>query len=102
MFTKAADQTTALSSQPDAKFLEQDYENVREIYQSILLSRLNKFTFSVLDFSWNELSSIVRNLEHGPEEPFKECMSVIQGLSEARNELREARFLFDVEEIHPV
>jgi hypothetical protein len=48
------------------------------------------------------LTDVTHQLGRLPEDVFKEMMEVIEGLAEARNELRLARFLFDVEEINPV
>jgi hypothetical protein len=45
---------------------------------------------------------VIHHLERLPEAAFRNMIEVIDGLSEARNELRLSRFLFDLEEIHPV
>jgi len=83
--------------------LEHQYcEIVREVYQAIHTSGLDKFTFSLIDSLWNDLNAALRDLEFLPEAAFKELLEVIEGLTEARNELRLARFLFDVEEINAV
>jgi hypothetical protein len=83
--------------------LEHQYcEIVREVYQTIHTSGLDKFTFSLIDSLWNDLNAALHDLERLPEAVFKELLEVIEGLTEARNELRLARFLFDVEEINPV
>ena len=102
MFTKATGNSVAQSSQPKVIDLEQHCEIAREIYQTIHLSSLNKFTFSVINVWWADLSRIIHVLERLPEEAFKEYIAVIQGLNKARNELRDACFLFEVEEIQPV
>src|SRR5688572_2941709 len=75
---------------------------VREIEQTLHTSSLEKFTYSWIDSLREELNAIVHELEILPEEAFKEMIEVIDGLGEARNELRLAMFLFNVEEIHPV
>src|SRR5215216_3040274 len=83
--------------------LEHQYcELAREAYQTIYTSGLGKFTFSLIDSLWNDLNVIVHDLEHLPEVAFKGLIEVKDGLSEARNELRLARFLFEVEEINEV
>ena len=83
--------------------LEHQYcEIVREVYQAIHTSGLDKFTFSLIDALWNDLNLVLHDLERLPGATFKELMEVSEGLSEARNELRLARFLFDVEEINAV
>jgi hypothetical protein len=87
----------------NGKHLEQQHcETVREIYQTLYTSSLEKFTYSRIDSVREELHAIVQRLESLPEEAFKEMIEVIDGLREARNELRLAMFLFNVEEIHPV
>ena len=87
----------------ESKCLEhQHYESVRAAYQTIQTSSLDKFTFAWVDTLWNELNTVLYELDRLPEESFKEMIEVIARLSEARDELRLARFLFDVEEINPV
>lgn len=80
----------------------QHCERVREIHQAIHSSSLDKFTYSRVHSLWEELNDILHALERSPEEAFRELIEVIDGLREARDELRLARFLFDVEEINPV
>jgi hypothetical protein len=83
--------------------LEHQYcEIAREVYQTIHVSGLGKFTFSLIDSLWNDLNAIVHDLEHLPEAAFKQLLDVIEGLTEARNELRLARFLFELPEINEV
>jgi hypothetical protein len=83
--------------------LEHQYcEIAREVYQTIHTSGLGKFTFSLIDSLWNDLNEIVHDLEHLPEAEFNELIEVIEGLTQARNELRLARFLFDVQEVNPI
>ena len=48
------------------------------------------------------MNAVVHELNYLPDEVFKEILEVSEGLTEARNELRLARFLFDVEEINAV
>lgn len=85
------------------KHLErQSCEAVKALYQTIHTSGLHKFTFSWVDSLWNELSAVIVELDRLPDPSFRELMGVIRGLSEARDELRLARFLFDVEEIDPI
>ena len=83
--------------------LEHQYcELVREVYQTIYTSGLGKFSFTLIASLWNDLNVIVHDLEYLPEAAFKQLVEVMDGLSEARNELRLARFLFEVEEINEV
>ena len=103
MLEEQAENTVELPHQADGKYLEHPYcESVRAIYQTIHSSGLYKFTFSWVDSLWKELTSVVFELEHVPQETMKELLEVIERLTEARNELRLARFLFRVEEINPL
>lgn len=103
MRKRQARHSVELLPQADGKYLEHRYcEDVREIYQTLHTSSLANFTYSWLDACWDELNDLVHELERLPEAAFKEMIEVIDELSEARNELRLARFLFDVEEINPV
>lgn len=77
-------------------------EMVREVYQTIHTSSLDKFTYSLIDSLWNDLNIVLYDLGQLPEAAFRELLDVIDGLTEARNELRLTRFLFDVEEINAV
>lgn len=87
----------------NGKYLEHEYcEFTGQMYQTIHTSGLYKFTFVWVDALWNDLDAVVYELDRLPETDFKVLMEVIEYLSSARNELRLARFLFDVEEIHPV
>ena len=100
---QAGDPVELPHKQANEKYLEHQYcEIAREVYQTIHTSGLDKFTFSLIDSSWNDLNTALRELERLPKETIKELMEVIEGLTEARNELRLARFLFDVEEINAV
>lgn len=103
MHKKLAGNVVELPSQVDRKYLEHQHcETVREMFQTIQPSSLGKFTYSLIDSLWDDLSAVVHHLERLPESVFKEMIEVIDGLSEARNELRLARFLFDVAEINSV
>lgn len=89
--------------QVDRQYLEhQSCENVRQVYQTLHISSLDQFTYARIDFFLDELNGIVHELEWVPEPAFQHLIQVLEGLSEARNELRLARFLFSVEEINPV
>ena len=93
----------ASSQAANIKYLEhQYYEIVREIYETIHASGLYKFTFTLIDSLWDDLNAALHELESLPQTEVKELLEVIENLMTARNELRLARFLFDVEEIHPV
>ena len=101
--TRPAGKSAELLPQANTKYQEYRHcESVREIHQIIQTTGLDKFTYSLIDSWWNDLSTTVHHLERLPENAFKELMEVIQGLRKARNELRHARFLFDVEEINSV
>lgn len=103
MLKEQAGNSIELPSQANRKYLEhQSCENVREVYQILQTSSLDKFTFSLIDSLLNALMVVIHHLERLPEARFKEILEVIEDLGEARNELRLSRFLFDVEEIHPV
>ena len=103
MFTKRADKFAELPTQANGKVIEHAHcETIREIYQTIHKSGVNQFTYSILGSWWDQLSVVLYHLEGLPEEAFIELMEVIHGLRGARNELRDARFLFDVEGIHAV
>ena len=103
MLKKQADHVAQLLPQADGSYLERRYcENVREIYQFLSTASLATFNYSRIDSLSAELNEILHALERLPEGVFKDLIQVIDSLSEARNELRLARFLFDVEEINAV
>jgi hypothetical protein len=103
MRKEQAGNSTELLHQANRKQLEHGYcEIIREVYQTIHQFSLDKFTFSFMDSLYNDLNAVVYDLDRLPEEIFKELIEVIIRLREARNELRLARFLFDLEEINPV
>ena len=77
-------------------------EIVRQVHERVDQSRLEQFTFPRVDGFWQDLNAVLHELERLPETSFREWIGVILRLREARNELRLARFLFDVEEINPV
>jgi hypothetical protein len=78
------------------------YVIARDIYQTLHASGLNQFTYSWVEAVWEELTALVYELECHPETALPELQEVIERLTEARNELRLARFLFDVEEVNPL
>ena len=87
----------------NGEYLEHPYyEIARDVYQTIHTSGLYKFTYLWVDSLWNGLNSTLRQVESLPEIGLKELLEVIELLTGARNELRLARFLFDVAEINPV
>jgi len=103
MLKEQAGNAVELPLRADRKYLNHPHcEIVREVYQTIHISALDKFTFSLIDLSWHDLDAVIHYLERLPEAAFKELIEVIADLTEARNEMRLARFLFDVEEINPV
>ena len=73
------------------------YVIARDIYQTLHASGLNQFTYSWVEAVWEDLTVLVYELERHPE-----LQELIERLTEARNELRLARFLFDVEEVNQV
>jgi len=89
--------------QAKTKVLEHQYcEIASKVYQTIYTSSLDKFTFPLIDALWNDLNGIVQHFDRLPATAFKELSEVTKDLSMARNELRLARFLFEVEEINAV
>lgn len=60
------------------------------------------FTYSFVEDCWSDLHAVHQHLDRLPERAFREMIQVILSLAEARNELRDALFLFDVEEINPI
>jgi len=87
----------------DNQYLEhQSYEIARDVYQTLHASDLNQFTYTWVEAMWQDLTALVYDLEHRPETALHELLEAIERLTEARNELRLARFLFDVEELNPV
>ena len=93
----------ASSHRADGGYLEhQSYEIARDVYQSLHSSILDQFRYAWVDALWSDLNALVYELEHSPKTVFNALLEVIERLTEARNELRLARFLFDVEEINPV
>ena len=103
MLKEQAGNSIELRPRTNRRYLEhQSCEIIREVYQSLYRSSLNKFTYSFIKSLWNTLNDVIHQLEQLPESVFKEMIEAIGGLSEARSELRLASFLFDVEEINPV
>jgi hypothetical protein len=89
--------------QANTNALEHLYcERVRDVYQTIHRSGLDKFTFSWIERQWQELNVVVSALDRLPEPVFREMIEVIGRLRAASDELRLARFLFDLKEINPV
>jgi hypothetical protein len=80
----------------------QHYEPALQVYQTLHMSSLGIFTYSLIDVLYNDVSATLYHLKRLPEEDFKQLMEVIEGLNGVRNELRDVRFLFDVEEINSV
>lgn len=103
MFKEQDGDSVEVPHSANGKYLEhKSRETVGEVYQTIHTSSLDQFTFSLIDSLWNGLNAVLRELDGLPEAAFKELMEVIEVLNEARDELRLARFLFDVEEINPI
>ena len=100
MLDKEAD---IVAKQAQGTYLEHPcFEMIRDVHQTIGGSSLNEFTLSLIDSLWQDLKVVVQSLERLPDETFKELIEVILALTEARNELRLACFLFDVEEINAI
>jgi len=103
MLEEQAGKATEAPLMANAEYLEHPhYEIARDVYQTIHSSGLYKFTYLWVDSRWNDLNSTLRELESLPQTGLKELLEVIELLTDARNELRLARFLFDMEEINPV
>jgi hypothetical protein len=103
MLKEQAGNSIELPSRKSGRYLEhQSCESIREVYQSLYRSGLDKFTYSFIKSLRNILNDVIHHLERLPEPVFKAMIEVIDGLMEARSELRLANFLFDVEEINPV
>jgi hypothetical protein len=103
MLKEQAGKSAEVLPRADREALEPRHcEVVREVFQTIDKSGSGKLTYLFIDSLWNELSAALHELEHLPEAAFKELIEVIKLLGEARDELRLARFLFDVEEINSV
>ena len=103
MLQRQAGNSIELPFQANREYREQqNCEIVREVYQILETSSLDKFTYPMIHSLWNTLNDIIHHLERLPEAVFREMIEVIDGLREARNELRLSCFLFDVEEISPL
>jgi len=103
MLEQEADNVTKQSHQMKKTYLEHPcFEMIRDVQQTMGRSSLSEFTLSRIDSLWQDLNAVVQSRERLPEESFKALIEVIVGLRAARNELRLARFLFDVAEINPV
>ena len=103
MLKEQAGNSIELPSQANRKYLDhQSCEMIREVYQNLYRSNPDKFTYSFIHSLWKSLNDVIHHLERLPEAAFKELIEVIVDLREARNELRLACFLFDVEEINPL
>jgi len=103
MLEEQAGKATEAPLMANAEYLEHPhYEIARDVYQTMHSSGLYKFTYLWVDSRWNDLNSTLRELESLSKTRLKELLEVIELLTGARNELRLARFLFDVEEINPI
>ena len=103
MLKEQAGQAVEVSHEANGEYLEHPYyEIARDVYQTIHISGLYKFTFSWVESLWEDLNAALYELEELPQTGSKDLLEVIELLVNARNELRLARFLFDVEEINPV
>ena len=81
---------------------ERSRDLAMQVCQSIERSSLLEFTSSRVDELLDVLHNIVHQLNQLPDQAFRELIQVILALRDVRNELRLARFLFDVEEVNPV
>jgi len=80
----------------------QAWEIVRQAYETIHTSGLFQFTFAWVEALYADLEAVRYELEHLSVDVYKELLEVAERVEAARNELRLARFLFDVEEINPL
>jgi hypothetical protein len=95
--------SSQLQHKADPNYLEYEHrELASQVYQTIDRSGLDKFTFSFIDSLWSNLNAVVRHLDRLSEDEYREFVATIEGLMDAQNELRLARFLFEVEEINAV
>src|SRR5690349_12728477 len=69
-----------------------------QVCQSIERSSLLEFTSSRVEELLDVLHDIIQQLDQLPDHAFRDLMQVILAMRDVRNELRLARFLFDVEE----
>jgi hypothetical protein len=103
MLKEQAGNSIELPFQANRKYLDhQSCEIIREVYQNLYSSNPDKFTYSFINSLGNRLNGVIHHLERLPEAAFKALIEVIDDLREARNELRLACFLFEVEEIDPL
>ena len=103
MLKEQAGTPVELPQPANGKYLEhQNCEIVREVFQTLDQSCLDEFTHSFIDSLCNDLNGMIHELDCLPEAEFKELIEVIHRLGEARDELRLALFLFDLEEIDPL
>lgn len=103
MLKNRAGNSAQLPHQAERKYLQYEHHALaREVYQTIDRSGLDKLTFSFIDTVWSNLHTVVQDLDRLPEGEFQAFIEIIPSLMEARNELRQARFLFKVEEINAV
>ena len=78
MLKRETGTSVKMLSAPNGQYREhQNCEIVRESYQIIHQSGLDKFTVSFVDSLMNDVNTVVHNLEHLPEVEFKELIEVI-------------------------
>ena len=102
MLKRQAGKSAEQSPQVTQILEHQHCERVKQIHQILHTSSLQKYTYEFIDSLYGESTAILYELERQPEDTFKALIAVIGGLREARNELRHACFLFDIQEINPV
>jgi hypothetical protein len=103
MRRKQAGKSAEIPQQPTRMHLaHEDCVIVRAVYSTVHQSTLDKFTYSFINSLCKDLQAVIHRLDRLPEVSFQKMVYIIHCLSEARNELRLARFLFDVEEISPI
>jgi hypothetical protein len=102
MLKRQAGKLAEQSPQVTQVLKPQHCERVKQIHQILHTSSLEKYTYTFIDSLYGESTAILYELERQPVEIFKALIEVIGGLREARNELRHARFLYDMQEINPV
>lgn len=102
MLKKRAGKSAEQFSQVTQVLEHQHCERVKKLHEIMHTSGLERYTSVFINSLYGELTVILYELEKESDDTFKALMEVISGLREARNELRHARFLFDLQEINPV
>jgi len=102
MLKRQAGKSAEQSPQVTQVLEPQHCERVKQIHQTLHTANLQKYTYILVDSLYRQSITILYELEVQPEDLFRALIEVVDGLREARNELRHARFLFEVQEINSV